>query len=144
MAGRNRERRDRGQPHRNGRGNDFDGSAEDEYPDAAIRDKAERRDRARGRDRRTGRADPEPRRQGQRTPPKPAPPPAAREPQRSPVEAAWARLLTPTASAQTCGACRNWLGHDEPGGRGTCDHPGSGFSFPFSDSPACPFFQSRR
>jgi hypothetical protein len=47
------------------------------------------------------------------------------------------------ASAPTCGACRNFSPDDLPGGRGECDHPGSGFMFPYSDTPGCPFFQRR-
>jgi len=52
--------------------------------------------------------------------------------------------LLPRATGPTCGGCRNWLAHEDPGGRGTCDHPGSGFAFPFTDTPGCSFFQSRR
>lgn len=39
-----------------------------------------------------------------------------------------------------CGSCRNWRPDDMPGGRGTCDHPGSGFLNPYADTPACPFY----
>lgn len=41
--------------------------------------------------------------------------------------------------ARTCGFCREWFPHPE-GGRGNCAHPGSGFLFPWADTPACPFF----
>lgn len=43
-------------------------------------------------------------------------------------------------AAKACGTCRNWLADGMPGGRGSCDHPGSGFLHPYSDTPACPFF----
>ena len=42
--------------------------------------------------------------------------------------------------APMCGNCLEWFA-DEEGGRGTCDHPGSGFLKPWSDTPACPFFR---
>jgi hypothetical protein len=45
--------------------------------------------------------------------------------------------------ARVCGNCREWFAHDA-GGRGDCSHPGSGFSFPWSDTPACDFFDARR
>lgn len=53
------------------------------------------------------------------------------------------RLAPEPAAARTCGDCREWFAHEE-GGRGDCGHPGSGFSFPWSDTPACPFFARRR
>jgi hypothetical protein len=45
--------------------------------------------------------------------------------------------------ARVCGNCREWYPHDT-GGRGDCGHPGSGFSFPWADTPACDFFAARR
>jgi hypothetical protein len=45
--------------------------------------------------------------------------------------------------ARTCGRCREWFPHPE-GGRGNCAHPGSGFLFPWADTPACPFFTPLR
>lgn len=56
---------------------------------------------------------------------------------------AWDVLLAP-AAALTCGGCRNWQPHNEPGGRGSCDHPASGFSYPYEDTAACPFYEPRR
>lgn len=50
----------------------------------------------------------------------------------------WSAVELPRA----CGNCREWFA-DEVGGRGTCDHPGSGFLKPWSDTPACPFFSPR-
>lgn len=55
-------------------------------------------------------------------------------------------LPVPTLSeppTPVCGNCREWFG-EEPGGRGDCAHPGSGFLHPWSDTPACPFFVPRR
>ncbi|HZU75256.1 MAG TPA: hypothetical protein VFA70_00725, partial [Dehalococcoidia bacterium] len=49
---------------------------------------------------------------------------------------------TPRA-APCCGDCRNWLNRQEPDGRGECDHPGSGFSYPYRETAACPFFEPR-
>lgn len=60
------------------------------------------------------------------------------------AQRAWDQLLAPAAAALTCGGCRNWLPHNEPGGRGSCDHPASGFSYPFEDTAACPFYEPRR
>lgn len=50
-------------------------------------------------------------------------------------------LLPEPAAGPVCGRCREWFA-DEVGGRGTCDHPGSGFLKPWSDTPACPFFHT--
>ena len=44
--------------------------------------------------------------------------------------------------ATVCGNCREYF-PDEVGGRGTCEHPGSGFLNPWSDTPGCPFFAAR-
>lgn len=55
-------------------------------------------------------------------------------------------LLAPVDSspvARACGRCRNFRLSDIPGGRGECDHPGSGFMYPYTDTPACPFYQAR-
>lgn len=52
-----------------------------------------------------------------------------------------AALPAPVQIAAVCGRCREWFA-DEEGGRGTCDHPGSGFLKPWSDTPACPFFHA--
>ncbi|HEY8490305.1 MAG TPA: hypothetical protein VIO14_04865 [Dehalococcoidia bacterium] len=41
-----------------------------------------------------------------------------------------------------CGACREWL--ELEGGRGQCLHPGSGFMYPYADTPACGFFTPLR
>ncbi|HLZ70810.1 MAG TPA: hypothetical protein VKV26_12990 [Dehalococcoidia bacterium] len=60
------------------------------------------------------------------------------------AERAWDALLAPAAITLTCGGCRNWLPNNEPGGRGSCDHPASGFSYPYEDTAACPFFEARR
>ncbi|HZQ37053.1 MAG TPA: hypothetical protein VFD32_14070 [Dehalococcoidia bacterium] len=60
------------------------------------------------------------------------------------AERAWDMLLAPAAATLTCGGCRNWQPHTEPGGRGTCDHPASGFSYPYEDTVACPFYEPRR
>jgi len=60
------------------------------------------------------------------------------------AERAWDALLAPAGAALTCGGCCNWRPHSEPGGRGTCDHPASGFSYPYEDTAACPFFEARR
>jgi hypothetical protein len=49
----------------------------------------------------------------------------------------------PAAVAKVCGRCRNFMLSDVPGGRGECDHPGSGFMYPYTDTPACPFFDGR-
>lgn len=49
----------------------------------------------------------------------------------------------PAPSTRTCGQCREWFPHSE-GGRGNCAHPGSGFLFPWADTPACPFFTPLR
>lgn len=53
----------------------------------------------------------------------------------------WQTPLDPSPTTQTCGVCREWFA-DEVGGRGSCDHPGSGFLKPWSDTPACPFFRA--
>ncbi|MHB8574231.1 MAG: hypothetical protein ACYDCQ_02770 [Dehalococcoidia bacterium] len=59
-----------------------------------------------------------------------------------------ADMLSPASaasvSASTCGSCRNWMSHQDVEGRGTCDHPGSGYTYPYSDTPGCPFFDPRR
>lgn len=47
------------------------------------------------------------------------------------------------APTKVCGRCRNWLERAEIGGRGECDHPGSGIMFPYNDTPACPFWERR-
>lgn len=49
----------------------------------------------------------------------------------------------PAPAIPVCGRCRNFLHSDVPGGRGECDHPGSGFMYPYTDTPACPFFSGR-
>lgn len=51
------------------------------------------------------------------------------------------QALMAEAAPRTCGRCREWFA-DEAGPRGTCDHPGSGFLKPWSDTPACPFFRA--
>jgi hypothetical protein len=101
----------------------------------------------RERDRRRGRS-PEPVAAQRSTAVEPAP--AARRRPRDDIgsltplaEHAWDALLAPSRIALTCGGCRNWLAHTEPGGRGSCDHPASGFSYPYEDTPACPFFEAR-
>jgi hypothetical protein len=50
--------------------------------------------------------------------------------------------IGPEPLSRTCGHCREWFPDDE-GGRGTCEHPGSGFLRPWFDTEACPFFRSR-
>lgn len=45
--------------------------------------------------------------------------------------------------AKSCGLCRNWFDRGTIGGRGECDHPGSGIMYPFDDTPACAFFVRR-
>lgn len=52
-------------------------------------------------------------------------------------------VLDPAPPTRTCGQCREWFPHPE-GGRGNCAHPGSGFLFPWADTPACPFFNPLR
>lgn len=44
---------------------------------------------------------------------------------------------------KSCGLCRNWFDRGTIGGRGECDHPGSGMMYPYDDTPACPFFVRR-
>lgn len=46
------------------------------------------------------------------------------------------------SAAPVCGSCREFV-EDQEGGRGTCLHPGSGFAFPWTDTPGCPFFANR-
>jgi hypothetical protein len=46
-------------------------------------------------------------------------------------------------SKRICGLCRNWFDRGVIGGRGECDHPGSGILFPYDDTPACDFFVRR-
>ncbi len=48
-----------------------------------------------------------------------------------------------SAPAHTCRECHEWLPHEE-GGRGSCLHPGSGFTSPWADTAACAFFVGRR
>jgi hypothetical protein len=55
----------------------------------------------------------------------------------------WSEPVVAPAVAALCGNCREWY-PDEIGGRGDCAHPGSGFLRPWSDTPACPFFDARR
>lgn len=55
----------------------------------------------------------------------------------------WTEAPPAPAVARVCGNCREWFG-EEVGGRGDCAHPGSGFLRPWSDTPACPFFEARR
>ena len=104
------------------------------------------------RDRRRGRP-PEPvaaQRTARVQPPGPAAPPPRRRNDDDAgsltpyAERAWDLLLAPAAPALTCGGCRNWSPHNEPGGRGSCDHPASGFSYPYEDTAACPFYEPRR
>ncbi|MFA5608137.1 MAG: hypothetical protein WDA07_13290 [Leucobacter sp.] len=47
------------------------------------------------------------------------------------------------APAQVCGRCREFV-EDGDAGRGTCLHPGSGILAPWTDTPACDFFESQR
>ncbi len=53
------------------------------------------------------------------------------------------RTPEPVILPLVCGSCREWFAHDT-GGRGSCDHPGSGFFAPWSDTAACQFFNPRR
>lgn len=46
------------------------------------------------------------------------------------------------ARSRVCGNCREWL--DLDGGRGRCLHPGSGFMYPYADTPGCDFFSATR
>jgi len=46
-------------------------------------------------------------------------------------------------ATKSCGLCRNWFDRGTIGGRGECDHPGSGIMYPYDDTPACPFFVRR-
>jgi len=56
---------------------------------------------------------------------------------------AWFIATSRREVAKTCGSCRNWFASGTPGGRGVCDHPGSGFMYPYSDTAACPFHDGR-
>lgn len=47
------------------------------------------------------------------------------------------------AATKSCGNCREFI-EDQEGGRGSCLHPGSGISFPWTDTAACDFFARRR
>ena len=44
--------------------------------------------------------------------------------------------------ALTCATCFEFVPSE--GGRGTCLHPASGVHAPWTDTPACPFFTTRR
>lgn len=44
--------------------------------------------------------------------------------------------------APTCSTCFEFIPSE--GGRGTCLHPASGIHAPWTDTPACPFFTTRR
>lgn len=44
--------------------------------------------------------------------------------------------------APTCATCFEFVPSD--GGRGRCLHPASGIHAPWTDTPACPFFTTRR
>jgi hypothetical protein len=67
--------------------------------------------------------------------------PAARQEQPPTMALVPAQPAVPVA--RVCGNCQEWFAHDA-GGRGDCSHPGSGFSFPWADTPACDFFDARR
>ena len=43
----------------------------------------------------------------------------------------------------TCEGCHEFVPNDESG-RGTCLHPGSGVLSPWTDTPACDFYEGRR
>ncbi len=73
-------------------------------------------------------------------PPRTSPTPGAM------IAAGWFQIEEPEAGAgrsPVCGGCLEWF-PDQEGGRGTCDHPGSGFLKPWSDTPACPFFHAMK
>lgn len=52
-------------------------------------------------------------------------------------------LGTSAAPAKVCGRCREFV-EDSEAGRGTCLHPGSGILSPWTDTPACDFFDPTR
>lgn len=47
------------------------------------------------------------------------------------------------SAPKSCGLCRNWSDRGVIGGRGECEHPGSGMMYPYDDTPACNFFVRR-
>lgn len=66
-----------------------------------------------------------------------------------PEEMDWARAiafgdrrLESAGHAPTCASCFEFVPAE--GGRGTCLHPASGIHAPWPDTPACPFFTTRR
>ncbi len=114
------------------------GDDAEEFDDAAFAERDRVVQRAGRRDRKIERTDG---RTGRRS--GPSGDPAGRRSESVPS----ARVAIPSgqvplvaAALRGCGSCRNWMADGMPGERGTCDHPGSGFLHPYSDTPACPFY----
>lgn len=56
---------------------------------------------------------------------------------------AMARGDQTVVAQKQCGACREFV-EDQEGGRGECLHPGSGILSPWTDTPACQFYDRVR